>query len=222
MPACMLRSLTANNREIRTKIYNYSLHYNVVIFHRTLIKYTSQANSYEISILVEFCETSIPHQYMKFFSYMYEDSHNKDKMTVRLSHLYYNHPLTGKTSLYSAGPQNPFYNQNVSLPSFNTLRPRQNGLHFANDIFIRIFFNKNVWISIKISLKFVPEGLIINIPALVQIMAWRRQGDKPLSEAMMVNLPTHICVSRPQWVKQYRDITNRVITVHDCIRKRRH
>ena len=39
------------------------------------------------------------------------------------------------------------------------------------------------------------------IPALVQIMAWRRPGDKPLSEAMMVNLLTHICVSRPQWVK---------------------
>ena len=38
------------------------------------------------------------------------------------------------------------------------------------------------------------------IPALVQIMAWRRPGDKPLSEAMMVNLPTHICVTRPQWV----------------------
>ena len=37
-----------------------------------------------------------------------------------------------------------------------------------------------------------------NIPALVQIMAWRRLGDKPLSEPMMVSLPTHICVTRPQ------------------------
>ena len=35
---------------------------------------------------------------------------------------------------------------------------------------------------------------------LVKIMAWRRPGDKPLSEPMMVRLPTHICVSRPQWV----------------------
>ena len=52
-----------------------------------------------------------------------------------------------------------------------------------------------------ISLKFVPKGPINNIPVLVQIMAWRRPGDKPLSEAMMVNLPTHICVFRPQWVK---------------------
>ena len=32
-------------------------------------------------------------------------------------------------------------------------------------------------------------------------MVWRRSGDKPLSEAMMVRLPTHICVTRPQWVK---------------------
>ena len=31
-------------------------------------------------------------------------------------------------------------------------------------------------------------------------MAWRRPGDKPLSEPMMVRLPTQICVTRPQWV----------------------
>ena len=34
-------------------------------------------------------------------------------------------------------------------------------------------------------------------------MAWRRPGDKPLSQPMMVNLPTHICVTWPQWVKIY-------------------
>ena len=43
--------------------------------------------------------------------------------------------------------------------------------------------------------------IINNIPALVQIMAWRRPDDKPLSEPMMVSLLTHICVTRPQWVK---------------------
>ena len=52
--------------------------------------------------------------------------------------------------------------------------------------------------AIKISLKFVPKGPINNIPALVQIMAWRRPGDKPLSEPMMVSLLTHICTTRPQ------------------------
>ena len=37
-----------------------------------------------------------------------------------------------------------------------------------------------------------------NIPALVQIMALRRPGDKPLSEPVIVSLLTHICVTWPQ------------------------
>ena len=76
---------------------------------------------------------------------------------------------------------------------FNTLRPRQNGRHFPDDTFKRIFLDENIRISIKISLKFVPKGPINNIPALVQIMAWRRTGDKLLSEPMMVRSLTHIC-----------------------------
>ena len=89
----------------------------------------------------------------------------------------------------------------VCYQYFNTLRPRQNGRHFPDDIFKCIFLNENVWISIKISLKLVPKGPINNIPALVQIMAWRRPGDKPLSEPMMIGLLMHICVTRSQWVK---------------------
>ena len=54
-----------------------------------------------------------------------------------------------------------------------------------DDIFKWIFLYENVWISINISLKFVPKGPINNIPPLVQIMAWRRTGDKPLSEPIM-------------------------------------
>ena len=73
-----------------------------------------------------------------------------------------------------------------------TLRPRQNGRHFPDDIFNSIFLNENVWTPIKFSLTFVPKGPINNILALVQIMAWRRLGDKPLSEPMIVRLPTHI------------------------------
>ena len=48
----------------------------------------------------------------------------------------------------------------------------------------------------------VPKVRINNIPALVQIMAWCRWGNKPLSEPMMVSLLTHICVPRPWWVNQ--------------------
>ena len=81
------------------------------------------------------------------------------------------------------------------------LRPKQNSRRFADDIFKCIFVNENVWISIKIPLRYVAKGLINNIPALVQIMAWRRPGDKPLSEPMMsTSLPTHICVTWSQWV----------------------
>ena len=88
----------------------------------------------------------------------------------------------------------------ICIVYINTLRPRQNGRHFAEDILKCIFLNENVWILIEISLKFVPKGPIKNIPALVQMMAWRRPGNKPLSEPMMVRLPTHIFVIRPQWV----------------------
>ena len=88
----------------------------------------------------------------------------------------------------------------VAFAIFNTLRPGQNGRHFPDDIFKCIFLNKSIWVSIGISLKFVPKGPINNIPALVQIMAWRRPGDKPLSEPMLLCLLTHICVDRPQCV----------------------
>ena len=69
----------------------------------------------------------------------------------------------------------------------NTLRPRQNGRHFPDNILKCIFLNENIWISITISLKFVSEVQIINIPALVQIMAWHQPGHKPLFEPIMLN-----------------------------------
>ena len=60
------------------------------------------------------------------------------------------------------------------MPYFNTLRLRQHGHHFPDNIFKRIFLNENIWIAINISLSFVPKGPMDNIPALVQIMAWRQ------------------------------------------------
>ena len=55
----------------------------------------------------------------------------------------------------------------------------------ADDIFKHIFLNENARISSQISLKFVRYCPIDNKSALVQVMAWRRAGDRPLSEAMM-------------------------------------
>ena len=92
-------------------------------------------------------------------------------------------------------------NLHITLCWLNTLRQRQNGHQIPDDIFKCIFLNENIWISLNISLKFVPKSLIENMAALVQTMAWRRPGNKALSEPMMVSLLAHICVTRPQWVK---------------------
>ena len=88
----------------------------------------------------------------------------------------------------------------VTNHGLNTLRQRRNRSHFADDIFKWIFLNENIWILIWISLKFIPKCPVDLIPALVQIMARCRPGDKSLSEPMMVRSLTHICVTRPQWV----------------------
>ena len=68
-----------------------------------------------------------------------------------------------------------------STKCVNTLRSRRNKRHFADEIFKCIFWNENVWPSVPISLKFLPNIRINNIPSLVQIMAWRRPGDKLFS-----------------------------------------
>ena len=83
---------------------------------------------------------------------------------------------------------------------FNPSPPGQND-HFADDIFRCIFLNENAWISFKISLKFVPEVWINNVPALVQMKAWYQPGDKPSFEPMICSLLMHICVAWPLWVK---------------------
>ena len=108
--------------------------------------------------------------------------------------------------IYSGG--NITLNENIwiatnSDPSnvVNTLRPRQNGCRFADCRLEWSFVNENVWIPIKILLKFVPYWPVNDIPVLVQVMAWRRPGDKPLSEPMMVRLSACICITRPHWVK---------------------
>ena len=86
-----------------------------------------------------------------------------------------------------------YHNLNQGWQCINTLRPRQNGRHFPDDNFRCIFVNENFYILIKLSLKFVPNGPINNIPALVLIMAWRRKGDKPLSEPMLIQF-TDACM----------------------------
>ena len=61
----------------------------------------------------------------------------------------------------------------------------KNGRHLADDIFRCIFVNEKICVMIKNSLKFVPMDSVDNNPALAQMMAWRRLGDKPWSEPML-------------------------------------
>ena len=102
---------------------------------------------------------------------------------------------TGKLGIIKLYGIKEFMDQSTE---FYTLRPGQICCHFADDIFKCIFLKENAWISFKNSLKFIPKVWINNNPALVQIMAWCRPGNKPLSEPMMVNLLTHICITQPQ------------------------
>ena len=79
----------------------------------------------------------------------------------------------------------PFYRFHCMKVHVNSSPPRQNSRHFADNIFRCIFMNQKLCILIEISLKCVPNSPIDNNPALILIMAWRRLGNKPLSEPML-------------------------------------
>ena len=53
---------------------------------------------------------------------------------------------------------------------------------------------------IQIPLKFVPTSPIVNKPALVQVMAWRQTGDKPLPELMLTQFIDAYMRSWGRWV----------------------
>ena len=76
----------------------------------------------------------------------------------------------------------------------NTTRLRQIGLHFV-DVFKGISWKK----MCAFQLRFHWRVHLTKVQhSWVQILAWRRPGDKPLYESMMVSLLT--CVPRPQWI----------------------
>ena len=57
-------------------------------------------------------------------------------------------------------------------------------------------FSMNAWSLIRISLTYIPKGPIVKKSALVQVMAWRRTGDKPLSEAVLTK--THDAIGHSE------------------------
>ena len=81
---------------------------------------------------------------------------------------------------------NFFLPRALKKTSFHNSNPcGQNGL---DNIFKYIFMNEKFCISIRISLTFVHKGPIGNKSVSVQVIAWHRPGDKPLSVLMMVRL----------------------------------
>ena len=58
---------------------------------------------------------------------------------------------------------------------------------FSDDISKQILLNENVRILVNNSLNFVPCGPVGYKTASVQIMAWCREGDKPLSNLYCPN-----------------------------------
>ena len=72
------------------------------------------------------------------------------------------HVLNIDCSESPAFPTSGFLKNN----EFNSLRPRRNRHHFAEDIIKCIFLSENELMSLRISLKFVPKGPINNFPAL--------------------------------------------------------
>ena len=79
--------------------------------------------------------------------------------------------------------------------------------HWGRDILKYFFLNENIWIPINILLKFVPKGPINNAPTLVQIMAWRCPGNKPLSEPVIVSLLMHISLG----------LNELILTMQHCV-----
>ena len=85
---------------------------------------------------------------------------------------------------------------------FNTLKPRKKWTPFRRPHFQAHWHEWKCMNLDKISWKFALRGPINDIQASVHIMAWRRPGDKLLSEPMMISLPTQICVTWPQWITE--------------------
>ena len=70
-----------------------------------------------------------------------------------------------------------------------------------------LFLNENIWISNKISLKYVPSGPIDNMLELVHIMAWRCPVDRPSSEPMLTKFTdAYIAALRGRWVNSHGDV----------------
>ena len=88
----------------------------------------------------------------------------------------------------------------IGKTQYKYIESETNDRHFPDDIFKHIFLS-DFFLILMISLLFVSQGPINNIPASVKKMAWCQSGDKSLSEPMVIIALTHICVTRPRRVQ---------------------
>ena len=75
----------------------------------------------------------------------------------------------------------------IALRCYKPQRLEQNGRHRADDISKCIILIKNICILIKNSLEFFPKHPFDNKSTLLQIMAWRQTGNKPLSDPILTH-----------------------------------
>ena len=91
----------------------------------------------------------------------------------------------------------------------------------VNDIFKYIFLNETDRIPIQVSLIYVFRSPVDNKPALVQIMAWCRRGDKPISEPILTQfIDAYIFGTRGRWVNI--DKAGKPPWFLDCLKKALH
>ena len=107
------------------------------------------------------------------------ECHEKKSITRRWSHLDQYKQCRNLIENMGHGPQIGVGHELTHLPMDKM------AVILACDIFECIFLYENDGIPIQTSLKYIPRRTIDNKPALDQIMAWRRTGDKPLPGPMM-------------------------------------
>ena len=137
--------------------------------------------------------------FLGFLSYLEENNINFNAICLQETWL----PHKSDTSLYNipgyqlihkgrSCSEKPILTNAEWSVIINILRPRHNGHRFPDNILKWIFVNGNVWISIKINLKIVASIPINNIPALVQIMAWRRPDAMLLSDQTIIYIRWYV------------------------------
>ena len=94
-------------------------------------------------------------------------------------------PFKSVTAAYQASNKLASCGSSVYDGCCLLISPGKNGRRFADDTLRCIFMNEKFCMLIEISFKLVPKGPFDNNPALVQVMAWHRIGNKPLSEPVL-------------------------------------